>query len=899
MVRLDKPCHVLRGAVEYFREHLRVGDYLTEEGGVAMTWSGRGAASLGLEGMCDLDTFSRLCEGRHPWSGERLGVRQKHGRRLCYFGQISAPKDVSIAYLVGGDHRIAEWWNEAVRETLDEIEVCVATRVRVDGANRDRSTQNMVAAVVTHDTSRSLDPQLHTHVCLMNLTYDQSEQRWKSVQPSGFFRHPGYLREVCYNRLAARMIEGGYKIEPSRKVGFQIAGLPVELRSTFSKRRRTIERLAKEAGVSSQAELQAITARSRPEKTKSTAAELRDGWFREAGETLVSLQELVASAQPKSEQIIPDDPEAVMVSAEAKVFERRSVADRRLLLREALALGRGRVELADLKTIISDREQRGLLRVHRDLVGSPAALQCEREFLSWAESEIDTCRPLGVAEDCSRLGGAARVVEGILGSSSRLVILQGDAGTGKTTCLRSIVAGIEAGGSHVFGCAPTSGAADVLRAELTPEADTLQQLLVNPSLQKLVRGRVVVVDEAGLMSSRQMRDLCRMAEENQNRLLLVGDTKQHSSVEAGDALRCLQQYAQVPVFKLTKIRRQRDPAYREAVALLASGKAQAGFDAFARLGAVAEVSSSAELMERAATDYVETLSSGKRCLAISPVWSEIREFGRAVRAKLKAAGRIFGSEVKVRTFQSLQWTNEEKRRIGSYHCGDVICFRRATHEFAAGEFATVKRTDGDRLLLVTENGIERLFVPRATEQFDVGLTREIPIAAGDRLLVRANHRPARLRNGDLVEVVDVESKGRIRLADGREIPSGFRDFTHGYATTSHAAQGKTVDRGLLIMADAGISSANLKQAYVSNSRFVESQMIYTTDRKAAREAMARPGERILAVEMVSSTGDLSTARQAFLADSYTQGFSSGADVLRGWKEVTPNHGPALATGTTG
>jgi hypothetical protein len=101
------------------------------------------------------------------------------------------------------------------------------------------------------------------------------------------------------------------------------------------------------------------------------------------------------------------------------------------------------------------------------------------------------------------------------------------------------------------------------------------------------------------------------------------------------------------------------------------------------------------------------------------------------------------------------------------------------------------------------------------------------------------------------------------------------------------------------MAAAGIASANLKQVYVSNSRFVESQMIYTTDRKVAREAMARPGDRILAVEMVSSAGDLSTARQAFLADSYTQGLSSGADLLRGLKEVTPHHGPALANGTTG
>jgi ATP-dependent exoDNAse (exonuclease V) alpha subunit len=88
------------------------------------------------------------------------------------------------------------------------------------------------------------------------------------------------------------------------------------------------------------------------------------------------------------------------------------------------------------------------------------------------------------------------------------------------------------------------------------------------------------------------------------------------------------------------------------------------------------------------------------------------------------------------------------------------------------------------------------------------------------------------------------------LKDGRSVPEWFREFSHGYAATSHASQGKTVDRGILLMADAGITGGNLKQAYVSNSRFRESQMIYTSDREAARDAMMRPADRKLALEMV-------------------------------------------------
>jgi conjugative relaxase-like TrwC/TraI family protein len=146
MVRFDKPCLVVNGAVEYFREHMAVGDYLTQEGKVEMAWQGVGAERLGLAGTCQLAHFENLCAGRHPVTDEKLMVRDKGShRRVCYFGQISPPKDVSVLHLVGGDERIAGWWQNAVAETLREIEALTATRVRRGGQESDRRTGNMVA----------------------------------------------------------------------------------------------------------------------------------------------------------------------------------------------------------------------------------------------------------------------------------------------------------------------------------------------------------------------------------------------------------------------------------------------------------------------------------------------------------------------------------------------------------------------------------------------------------------------------------------------------------------------------------------------------------------------------------------------------------------------------------
>ncbi len=866
MVRFDKPCVAVKGAVEYFREHMKLGDYLTQESGVEMTWVGRGAERLGLSGTCDLAQFESLCAGRHPLTGEKLTVQDKgENRRVCFFGQISPPKDVSVLHLVGGDERIGRWWQEAVSETLLEMEAVTATRVRRAGQNTDRCTGNMVAAVVTHDANRALDPQLHTHVCIINVTYDETEGRWKGVQPSGFFRHQGYLREVCYNKLAGRMQAAGYDLEPGHRLGFAVKGVPPELREMFSKRRREILRRAAETGAKSQDELQAITARTRAGKTKATAATLRAGWLAEAGDHLEPLRAVVAAANGSPAKVEPITPLEALRSAEAHVFERRSVVDSRLLLREALIAGRGRVALDALKRALASHEQSGDLVRIGDEIASREGLDAEREFTDWAHAQTKSWKRLGNVPAQKSLGAdQLAAVRGVLGAASGVVILQGDAGTGKTTCLKTVVAGIEHAGGRVFGCAPSSGAADVLRREVTPEADTLQQLLANEVLQQATKDRVLIVDEAGLVSVRQMRDLCRLAARNGNRLLLVGDIKQHASIEAGDAIRCMQEFARVPVFHLTEIRRQKDPAYRKAVARLARGDAFGAFNQFARLGAVCERPEGAGLWQEAAADYVRTVRAGKSCLAISPVWEEIHKFTAAVREQLRLAGGLTGDEHRAITVEPFKWTREERRRAQNYRPGDVLTFHRAWGSFRRFDTATVVRQEGRQLVLRDGAGCERWLEPRQASGYEVGTTSEISVAVGERLLIRANVKPADLRNGDLVEVAAIRQDGEIALKDGRTLPAWFRGFTHGYATTSHASQGKTVDRGILLMADAGIAAGNLKQAYVANSRFRESQMIYTSDRVAAREAMMRPSDRKLALELVEpGPTDTSSPRRSW------------------------------------
>jgi len=157
----------------YSSRHLEHNDYYAENERVVGHWFGRGAVMLGLDGAVNHEDFEALRQGVHPESG--IFLRQRHsadriakdgsvqsrGRNLYDF-TFSAPKSVSIMAILCDDTRLVKAHEIAVIETLHELESHSAARVRQSGANENRVTGNLAIAVYSHDTSRELDPQIHT-----------------------------------------------------------------------------------------------------------------------------------------------------------------------------------------------------------------------------------------------------------------------------------------------------------------------------------------------------------------------------------------------------------------------------------------------------------------------------------------------------------------------------------------------------------------------------------------------------------------------------------------------------------------------------------------------------------------------------------------------------------------
>jgi conjugative relaxase-like TrwC/TraI family protein len=235
----------LPNAKEYFKEHLSVGDYYAQDQQVLGQWYGDGAEQLGLSGVTRQDEFVRLCENLHPQTGQRLTVRQKTtrldigpdgqprqstNRRVFYDFTFSPAKSVSIAALVGQDQRIVEAHERAVTAALNQLQVFASTRVRKNGQCTDRTTGNIVAAVFRHDTSRALDPHLHTHCIVFNSTFDPVERRWKALQNHDMLFAHKFVENVYYHELARRLRQFGYGIENKRRGDFEIKGISPDAR---------------------------------------------------------------------------------------------------------------------------------------------------------------------------------------------------------------------------------------------------------------------------------------------------------------------------------------------------------------------------------------------------------------------------------------------------------------------------------------------------------------------------------------------------------------------------------------------------------------------------------------------------------------------------------------------
>jgi conjugative relaxase-like TrwC/TraI family protein len=876
-------------AKSYFGGSLRRGDYYLEGQEIAGNWGGKAAKMLGLSGPVKEAEFCAMLENIRP-DGHRLTVRTVANRRPGYDFTFDVPKSVSLVHAIGGDTRIVAAMKKALDETMVEIEMEMHTRVRKNGAQEDRRTGNMVWADFTHFTSRPApldeeqarsigddkmllpDPHLHVHVYALNATWDTEESQWKAGVFMQAKRDATYFQAAYHARLASELQKLGYTINPTARA-FELAGVPRELIEAFSRRTKEVEDAAEELGITDAKARDKLGAKTRHAKDKSLSqGQLRRSWEKMAGpDEVARLKEVAKRARETTGAFAIDDMSKAKEGVEyalEKELSRSSETSERRVLAAALEKSVGTASVASVATALEKRD--GVLRATIDdekRLTTMAILKEESALLKVIREAKGTVAHLwrGAYRFTNPLFLEATAqeqrmaVEKIMASQDWVMGLIGRAGTGKTTLLKEIEAGLRAVGVKLITVAPTAEASrGVLRQEGFASADTVQRLLVDHEQQKILRGNVLWIDEAGMLGNHDMMKLLAVAKANGVRkIVFAGDPTQIRSVPRGDALRFLEEHAGLAVARLQTIMRQKNPVLRKAVEAISQAEIQRGLSLIDGEKCIVEATTKGAHAALARA-YAERVPMAKASvLVVCPTHAEGDKITKDIRRELKATGQLGNDECKVMQTVNLGLTEPEKSRAASYDMGMVVQFRNNVHDFARSERVRVVKVDArDGHVRVLKNDGRTMELPLGKpDRFDVYRLSELPVSVGERLRITQNsiEHGHRFNNGDSVRVKSVVPDGSLRLDTGAVLPAHFGHLTHGYVSTADAAQSKTVDSVLIGIGRDSMGAADMRRVYVAVSRARHEARIYTDDKEglyvaASRDTVRRFGMELLGFE---------------------------------------------------
>jgi conjugative relaxase-like TrwC/TraI family protein len=855
-------------------------NYYTQGDQIRGEWHGRLAEQWGLRGEVGEEHFQRLTEGQHPITGEQL-VRHKaareymneHGQKIRtmehragWDATFSAPKSVSLTALVGGDERIREAHQQSVVIALDELERYV--QARIGGNLPAETTGKWIAAKFEHDSARPVDdyaaPQLHTHVVFFNLTETEGGETY-ALQPRELYKTQQYATAVYRSELATRLKALGYEIERGKSGQPEITGYSEEYLAASSPRRQQIEEhLAKEN------QRGADAAQIAAHKTRQPKSELSQDEMQQRHQQMAETfgnqpTHVVAAATDRESRIEQDSPRTTAKSAvtfsKERNLEREAVVDERELLRDALRRSMGQATLTQVRSEFERRVKGGEFIGVEQKTGRPGRVFTTQEMLDYERDTIQIMRDgqnkhealvstdtrRAVDNDHPHLSDSQRVaVEQILSSRDQVMALEGVAGAGKTTSLSAVRQAAEREGYAVEGLAPTSRAAQKL-AVAGIESSTLQRNLAMGEDQNEGQRRLYILDESSLASTKQINDFLHRLKDN-DRVLLVGDTRQHQAVEAGTPFQQLQE-AGIQTARLDEIVRQKDPALKEVVEQLSRGNVREAIERLDTQGRVHEIPDRDERLKEIAREYAK---QPEGTLVVSPDNQSRMDINRVIHREMQTRGHVDHSEHPMRVLIARQEvTGADRQWAQQYAPGDVVRYAKGSkaHGIQAGEYARVERIN-ERENLVTvkrRNGKKEVsYDPRRLHGVTLYREAERAFSEGDRIQFTAPNREQHIANRELatIEKIDASGNVQLRLDSGRAVAFNVKENPHldyGYAVTSHSSQGQTADR-VLIHVDtesAGEKLINQRLAYVAVSRGRYDAQLYTNDKGYLTEQMSR------------------------------------------------------------
>lgn len=846
-------------------------------------WYGDGAGRLGLSNDLNPRDFRDVLTGQFRSAQVGTPARHTPGWDMTF----SSPKSVSIAALVRKDERVTKAHDAAVRVALAHLEQhSIVTRQRAgDGSYEWHATGNMVAGVVRHSTSRNLDPQLHSHCVVANMTRDARTGKWVSIDSrAGLYTAQREVGNIYMAELAAGIREAGYEIDwqvDSRgNATFELVEISQIERDVFSSRRAEIEAQLVARGIdpdsASGKARQAATLDTRSAKEHVPGKDLHARWAQQA-RALGLVDTVRPDRKNKPTTAAKMDAARVAVTAGiASLSERQTRFTSRQIVQVATTFSQGRASQSDLAEAVRDARASGVLidrgvqirgygkslertngyttrsamEAEQDMLRRAGKIEAKEPALSLSGHDVDRLIEQRVRVTGFEFSAEQRqATVGILASGSGLAVVQGYAGTAKTTSVLATVAdAAQVQNIRVRAIAPTHSAAETLGHAIGAESQTVAALNSRP-LERDGRKEIWIVDEAGMVSAGDMRALLTRANQSGAQVVLVGDAKQIGSVGAGSAFQQLQDANADRTYRLTDIKRQTSAELRAAVYDALEGKFR---DALGKVE-TREIAARNEAAKEIADSYVQQTIAGKRTLVVTLSRDDRADVNRAIQQLREATGEVKNTRA-VATLSPKQWTEIERRDASRYRAGDVIeALRDFKNGPGRGELATIENVKEGWITARMAGGETWRFNPTRTTKYHVLDKSDIGIGEGDRVVAKGSMvardateqgKQVRVKNGAAMTVSEIGSDGHmtVMLDDGRQV---IIDAAQGakvdldYAQTANQAQGTTVDSVIAYMRSSQTNLADRQRAYVAMSRAKESALVVTDDKAKLAETLER------------------------------------------------------------
>jgi conjugative relaxase-like TrwC/TraI family protein len=836
------------GASQYYK----VGEYYTESPGQS-SWHGEAVKALGVSsGPVDPKELENILSGLSA-DGAPLTKHAASGktRQLGNDLTFTVPKSVSI--LMQGEHgpQILKLVRSANHETMSQVQSHFAQTRMTDkdtGKRNYVSGQKIAYLSIEEHTSRANDPNFHIHNVVPNLVLCD-DGKFKALHNTLTFRHQKLIGAIFRAELAKGLRGMGLELEPAGKHGlFEVKSVPTQLRALFSKRRQQMEELYKDSQKDKCA-MDRIALISRPSKDNLPLAELRQGWDKELKTLGTSFEKISKEAfehGPSPQPLRPTrSPHQLLKDVVGDLCNRKRAWTQFEVLSGALLKGVPEITARELQAEMNQAVKASKLLKESSYYTVPSVLKAERAVMEqWQRGQLRGAviaeqAPSQIMDGFKPTSGQQEAADMIVSARDRVVGVQGDAGVGKTTLVKLAAPVIKGKGYELVGIAPTSNAVSELEKEkIFDKVMTSQQYCLTPYGDE---NTVLLVDESSMLGTKSMLNILNYA--NSRRLakvILMGDVNQLGSIEAGTPFADLQKTGMRTAL-VDEIIRQKDSRHRQAVSEMAKGNVRAGLRLYAP---EIHVTERGTMSDQAADMWKQTGDPR------TPVIVQTNAQKIEINNTIKAAHNPVGRGVRHKIWRPVHMNASERARTETYEAGTHIRFNRDLKRFKIkrGQIFKIDEINTAQSVIKLSSGLtKRTFLPAQYALGDgtVELYEQsvVTLHKDDRIRFTRGGRSRAVNNNDL---------GFVRRIDDRKVTIEFdkgerltlplrapelRHMDHGWATTCHAYQGKTVENAVVVMPSYANPLTTLKSLYTGTSRHKDGVALITDDKQRLRASI--------------------------------------------------------------